>query len=515
MLSGLRYLEDDVLGAIEVPDSVVDCSGPEIRGALEKCIAFQLSSKSRARKRFQSVVYPTVHVIEHWFLQAPDDVLWHLWSLIEDGFRSRTARRYARVASLYVLNLLDHRGREISEWAKEHAPYILKSTRTTSTDSYLVLNTTACLLLSIGGYLKPLLECGIKETHQRMNGSALTNECRDFYVEHTSRAIYVSELDNKLKKSLLGDLLDVCHSKAKAWPAFFLALVGGVEYSGVIENILERAVRVDHMIRFAYGLAYLGTDSDLVLLKELARTTHIPTLIYAIGMGLRGDSTATVHLSTFLVRDRDNTYNIGEDQFADVPLLRATIDALGTINTPETRAILQGALKHYEGVEFITTHILRIMNNTANTNTLDTRVSVFLCYAGEDRPIVEKISAALPRDEFRVFYDQESLLPGDDLHELIEHNLRLCDIFVFVLSPFSLVKPWPIHELRMATSELQMRSAGKRARVVPVRLDECEPPLSLKHVVWLDVSRSEPSPSIEKLVQVLKVQGARVRTLRT
>lgn len=62
------------------------------------------------------------------------------------------------------------------------------------------------------------------------------------------------------------------------------------------------------------------------------------------------------------------------------------------------------------------------------------RESVFVSYASEDRPRVEPLVADLRKRGFTVWFDQQSLGPGDPWRELIRQGIRQCAAFIPVLS---------------------------------------------------------------------------------
>lgn len=94
-------------------------------------------------------------------------------------------------------------------------------------------------------------------------------------------------------------------------------------------------------------------------------------------------------------------------------------------------------------------------------------ISVFLCYASADKEDAEKIQVALTKS-FEVFYDDQSISPGEDHHKRIQDSIQNCDLFVFLASKNSL-RPG-------AYARTELESARKKwpnpvGRVLPVLLD--------------------------------------------
>ena len=62
---------------------------------------------------------------------------------------------------------------------------------------------------------------------------------------------------------------------------------------------------------------------------------------------------------------------------------------------------------------------------------------VFIAHAGEQKRLAEKIAVKLGARGLAVFFDQDSLLPGQPFDERIKSEIRACDLLVFLISPES------------------------------------------------------------------------------
>jgi hypothetical protein len=60
--------------------------------------------------------------------------------------------------------------------------------------------------------------------------------------------------------------------------------------------------------------------------------------------------------------------------------------------------------------------------------------AVFLSYASEDRPAVQKLKEGLEIDDLPVWFDQTHIVTGDDWDHKIQTNINRCSCFVAVLS---------------------------------------------------------------------------------
>jgi hypothetical protein len=117
-------------------------------------------------------------------------------------------------------------------------------------------------------------------------------------------------------------------------------------------------------------------------------------------------------------------------------------------------------------------------------------MQLFLSYASEDRQIAEQIQLALIGAGHDVFFDRESLPPGGDYHARIQSAIQESDIFVFLISPDSVVQgSFALTELKYARTKWP----HPKARVVPV---------ILRPTAWDGI------PNYLKAVTVLEPEGS-------
>lgn len=111
-----------------------------------------------------------------------------------------------------------------------------------------------------------------------------------------------------------------------------------------------------------------------------------------------------------------------------------------------------------------------------------TAPKVFLSHASEDKErFVLSFAAALRRKGVNVWLDKWEILPGDSLvDKLFEEGLKDADAVIIVVSSASISKPWVKEELNAAI----ISRIKKQTKVIPVLLDHCEVPESLKSLVW-------------------------------
>ncbi len=114
------------------------------------------------------------------------------------------------------------------------------------------------------------------------------------------------------------------------------------------------------------------------------------------------------------------------------------------------------------------------------------RSKIFLSYAHEDADSSRLIYRFLSAMDLNVWMDEFDLRPGIDLRLAIEKEIEHSDYVIALLSNCSVNKYGYVQkELRTAMEELE-KYPEDRIYLVPVRLDDCEVPHSLRRKVWVD-----------------------------
>lgn len=126
---------------------------------------------------------------------------------------------------------------------------------------------------------------------------------------------------------------------------------------------------------------------------------------------------------------------------------------------------------------------------------------VFISYSRHDRPIVERITAALHRRGIEVWRDLEQIAPGSAWAEEIEKGLKRASAMIYVSSAHSAKSVWMAQEVAAFLS--------KQGMVIPIVVDDAgveAMPLFLLGLQWIDM-RHGHDQAISRIVQAL---GARV-----
>lgn len=124
---------------------------------------------------------------------------------------------------------------------------------------------------------------------------------------------------------------------------------------------------------------------------------------------------------------------------------------------------------------------------------------VFLSHASEDKlRFVNDLAIRFRAKGIDAWLDKWEMLPGDSLvDKIFEEGLKEAKAVIIVISKNSINKPWVKEELNSSiVSRIQ-----KGTRIIPVIIDKCEVPESLKSTLWESISDvSNYDDSFERLV---------------
>jgi len=107
---------------------------------------------------------------------------------------------------------------------------------------------------------------------------------------------------------------------------------------------------------------------------------------------------------------------------------------------------------------------------------------VFVSHASEDKErFVMEFATKLRNNGVDAWFDKWEMLLGDSLVEKIfEEGLKEAKAVIIVLSKHSVNKPWVKEELNTSV----VNKISKGTKIIPVVLDKCEVPESLKSTLW-------------------------------
>lgn len=93
-------------------------------------------------------------------------------------------------------------------------------------------------------------------------------------------------------------------------------------------------------------------------------------------------------------------------------------------------------------------------------------MKIFLSYASEDKNLAEPVYYALVNDGHEVFFDRTSLPPGGDYNSNIRKEIDKCELFIFLISGYSVTKKYTQTELKFA----EKRWRSPKGAILPVML---------------------------------------------
>jgi len=114
------------------------------------------------------------------------------------------------------------------------------------------------------------------------------------------------------------------------------------------------------------------------------------------------------------------------------------------------------------------------------------RPQVFLSYAREDQIVIAKLCRKLSHAGMRPWMDVENIAPGEEWQPAINRAIETSSVFLAFLSPRSTAKAGVLRQEMERARELRARK-NSPLRVIPVRIEPCEAPDSLRDLQWIDL----------------------------
>lgn len=112
---------------------------------------------------------------------------------------------------------------------------------------------------------------------------------------------------------------------------------------------------------------------------------------------------------------------------------------------------------------------------------------IFLSYARNDIEKVQPTREFLVAMGYNAWMDMYNLPPGSNLNLEIQKEIERCNYFIACLSHYSVDhRGYVQKEVKLALEEFYKIPEGM-IYLIPVRLDECEVPYSLKSFTWIDM----------------------------
>ncbi|MFN8414656.1 MAG: SUMF1/EgtB/PvdO family nonheme iron enzyme [Anaerolineales bacterium] len=130
---------------------------------------------------------------------------------------------------------------------------------------------------------------------------------------------------------------------------------------------------------------------------------------------------------------------------------------------------------------------------------------VFLCHSSNDKPAVRELYQKLRAEPWiEPWLDEEELYPGDDWDLAIEKAVENSDVVLVCLSNGSINKRGFVQkELRFAL-DVALEMPEETIFIVPLRLEECTPPRSLRDWQYADYFEGQRERAWQRLLISLK-----------
>ena len=132
-------------------------------------------------------------------------------------------------------------------------------------------------------------------------------------------------------------------------------------------------------------------------------------------------------------------------------------------------------------------------------------LKVFLCHSSNDKPAVRELYQKLCAEPWiQPWLDEEELYPGQDWNMEIEKAVEAADAIIVCLTKNSINKEGYVQrELRIVLDFADYKPEGT-LYIIPVRLEECEPPRRLRAWQYADYFEGQRERALERLLVSLK-----------
>jgi len=135
------------------------------------------------------------------------------------------------------------------------------------------------------------------------------------------------------------------------------------------------------------------------------------------------------------------------------------------------------------------------------------KARIFISYAREDERAVRQLYRKLADAGFIPWMDKADLLPGEQWQPAIKKALRKADFLIICLSSTSVQKRGFVRREFRDALDLWQEKHDDDIYLIPVRLENCDPPDDLAGFQWLDLFEDDEWP---RLIQALQ-EGMRRR----
>jgi hypothetical protein len=131
---------------------------------------------------------------------------------------------------------------------------------------------------------------------------------------------------------------------------------------------------------------------------------------------------------------------------------------------------------------------------------VDKMLRVFLCHAARDKPRVRALHRYLQAAGVAPWFDEASLLPGQEWEIEIAKAIKTADVVIVCLSAGSVTKAGYVQREIKFALDVAEEQPERAIFIIPLKLEECDVPERLSRWHW--VTAWDPS-GIERLMEAL------------
>lgn len=183
-----------------------------------------------------------------------------------------------------------------------------------------------------------------------------------------------------------------------------------------------------------------------------------------------------------------------------------------TSSVDELSALVRRSLEEGRHIEIERLGTFRPLPGGGFEFVSNRRPGVFLAYAEEDGPVVEKIYRALELCGFDPWMDRRKLVPGQNWPRAIEGAIETADFFVACLSRRSIAKRGCFQSEMRYALDCARNSPFDDIYFIPVRLEECRVPRQIqRQYEYVDLF-PDFDAGLDKIVGLIRAEVARRST---
>jgi hypothetical protein len=133
------------------------------------------------------------------------------------------------------------------------------------------------------------------------------------------------------------------------------------------------------------------------------------------------------------------------------------------------------------------------------------KLNVFLCHASRDKPLVRELYQKLHTKGW-IDIRLDKILPGQQRQVVIENAVEKADVVVVFLSNRSVQEEGFVQREMRYALVMALEKPEDTIFLIPVRLEECQVPCSLREFQWADYFGDEKDGSYKNLLEALRLR---------